>query len=98
MHTMAFLAFYKQRRVVSNLQNNTKCKCCQDKLHEHYKRIFGLCNYLLGCNKDLVLAQSNSEQELADWFNKFFTNKIEIKTKQHSLQGKHHQQRNLTSP
>ena len=77
---MAFLAFYRQRIVVPNLLDNAQCKYYQDKLHEHkkdYKRIFELCNGILGCNKDLSLPPSNSTQELADQFNKFFTNKID---------------------
>ena len=83
--TMAFIAFNRQRRVVSNLLDYVEHKYYQDRFHEHkkdYKRIFKLWNGLLGCNKDLPLPQANSEHELADWFNKFFTNKMEsIRTK-----------------
>ena len=76
---MAFLAFYSHRRVVSNILDNAEYKYYQDKLHEQqkdYGRIFDICNDLLGCNKDLPFPPSNSEQELADQFNKFLTNKI----------------------
>ena len=32
---MAFLAFYRQKSVASNLMDNAKCTYYQDKLHEH---------------------------------------------------------------
>ena len=64
--TMIFIAFYRQRRVVSNLWDNAECNNYLDKLHEHkknYKIIFDLCNGLLGCDRDLPLPSSHSEQE-----------------------------------
>ena len=43
----------------------------------NYKKIFGICNNLLGRNQDLPLPTYNSNKELANEFNIFFTDKIQ---------------------
>ena len=42
-----------------------------------YKKVFGICNTLLGRNQELPLPTCNSNKELANDFNTFLTDKIQ---------------------
>ena len=42
----------------------------------NYKKNFGICNTLLGRSQELPLPTCNSNKELANDFNTFFTEKI----------------------
>ena len=42
----------------------------------NYKKIFGICNTLLGRSQELPLPTCNSNKELANDFNAFFTDKM----------------------
>ena len=47
---------------------------CENKVY--FKKIFSICNTLLGRNKDLHLPPGKNNEQLPEDFNKFFVNKI----------------------
>ena len=74
-----FLNFYRLRRQVSNLLNESECTYYKNTLHEakfNSKKMFTICNSLLGWNTSLPLPPGHSDSELAECFNIFFTSKI----------------------
>ena len=52
-------------------------KATLNKNKHNYKKIFGICNTLLGRSQKLPLPTCNSNKELANHFNTFFTDKIQ---------------------
>ena len=64
---------------MTNLLNESECTYYKNTLHEskqNSKRLFKICNSLLGCNTTLPLPPGLSDNELADHFNTFFISKI----------------------
>ena len=76
---MRFLEFYRLWRMVSNLLDNADRKYyhiqLQDNTH-NFKKIFRICDGILGRKWDLPLPQGNTDEELSERFNKFFITKI----------------------
>ena len=78
-NTNKFMNFYRLRRQVTNLLNESECIYYRNTLHEakqNSKRMFKICNSLLGQNTSLPLPLRLCDNELADHFNSFFTSKI----------------------
>ena len=74
-----FLNFYRLRRQVTNLLNESECTYYKNTVHEaksNSKKMFTICNSLLGWNNSLPLPPGHSDSELAKCFNIFFTSKI----------------------
>ena len=74
-----FLNFYRLRRQVTNLLNESECKYYKNTQYEakfNSKKMFTICNSLLGWNTSLPLPPGHSISELAECFNIFFTSKI----------------------
>ena len=72
--------FYTQHHKVSNMLSFAKKDFYKTALNENkhnYQKIFGICNTLLGRNQELPLSTCNSNKELANDFNTFFTDKIQ---------------------
>ena len=72
--------FYTQCCRVSNMLSFAKKDFYKASLNENkysYKIIFGIFNTLLGRNQELPLPTCNSNKELANDFNAFFTDKIQ---------------------
>ena len=74
-----FLEFYRSRCLTTNILNqgekNYFCKPVHDNCTKT-KKIFAICNNLLGRSQDLLLPPSFTDKELAKCFNKFFISKI----------------------
>ena len=74
-----FLNFYRLRRQVTNLLNESECTYYKNTLQEaksNYRKMFTICNSLLGWNTSFPLPPGHSDSELAECFNIFFTSKI----------------------
>ena len=72
--------FYAQRRKVSNMLSLAKKDFYKTPLNQNkynYKKIYGICNALLGRNQETPLPICNSTKELANNFNTFFVDKIQ---------------------
>ena len=72
--------FYTQHCMVSNMLSLAKKDFYKATLNENkhnYKKILGICNTLLGRSQELPLPTCNSNKELANDFNTFFTDKIQ---------------------
>ena len=72
--------FYAQRRKVSNMLSLAKKDFYKTTLNQNkynYKKIYGICNALLGRNRETPLPICNSTKELANNFNTFFVDKIQ---------------------
>ena len=74
-----YLEFYHERRKLYNILYKAE----KDYYHTrpgankyNYENLFRICNSLLGKNKDLPLPPSESNQDLANDFNNFFSEKI----------------------
>jgi hypothetical protein len=80
-----FIEFYRQRRKVSNQLDVAEKAFYKQRLAENkynYKQVFTICNKLLNRNADLPLPETQSTQDLADGFNRFFLDKIgKLRTK-----------------
>ena len=64
---------------MTNLLDESECTYYKNTLHEsrqNSKRLFKICNSLLGCNINLPLPPGFYDNELADCFNTFFISKI----------------------
>ena len=64
---------------MTNLLNESECIYYKNTLHEaksNSKKMFTICNSLLGWNTSLPLPPGNPDSELAERFNIFFTFKI----------------------
>ena len=75
-NTNKFLNFYRLRRQVTNLLNESECTFYKNTLHEvkqNSKKMFKTCNSLLGWNTSLPLPPGQSNNELADCFNTFIS-------------------------
>ena len=73
------LEFYHQQQRVTNLLQSAEREYYNDLLHSNqciFKEIFSICDSLLGQKKDLPLTPNHTNQDLDDWFNKYFINKI----------------------
>ena len=74
-----FLEFYRAQRTTTNILNqankNYFCKLVKDN-HTNTKKIFAICNKLLGRNQDLPLPPGFMNEELAECFNNFFVSEI----------------------
>ena len=71
-----FLNFYRLRRQVTNLLNESECTYYKNTLQEaklNSKKMFKICNSLLGWNTSLPLPSGHSDNELADCFNTFIS-------------------------
>ena len=71
--------FYRLRRQVTNLLNESERTYYKNTLHEakfNFKKMFTICNSLLGWNTSLPLPPGCSNSELAECFTIFFTSKI----------------------
>ena len=74
-NTNNYLQFYTQCCKVSHRLSLTKKDFYKATLNEtkhNYKKIFGICNTLLGRSQELPLPTCNSNKELANDFNTFF--------------------------
>ena len=72
--------FNTQHHRVSNILSFAKKGFYKASLNEkqyNYQKLFGICKTLLGRSQDLPLPTCNSNKELANDFNEFFTNKIQ---------------------
>ena len=72
--------FYAQCRKVSNMLSLAKKDFYKETLNQNkhnYKKIYGICNTLLGRSQELPLPICNSTKELANNFNTFFIDKIQ---------------------
>ena len=72
--------FYAQHRKVSNMLSLAKkdfYKATLNHNRHNYKKIYGICNTLLGRSRELPLPICNSTKELANNFNTFFIDKIQ---------------------
>ena len=79
-NTNNYNQFYTQCCKVSNMLSLAKKDFYKATLNENkhnYKKIFGICNTLLGRSQELPLPTSNSNRELANNFNTFFIDKIQ---------------------
>ena len=74
-----FLEFYRTWRTTTNIVNQAKNnyfgKLVEDNC-TNTKKIFAICNNLLGRNQDLPLPPGFTNEELAECFNNFFISKI----------------------
>ena len=74
-----FLEFYRAQRTTTNILNQAEknyfCKLVEDN-HTNTKKIFAICDKLLGRNQDLPLPPGFMNEELAECFNNFFVSKI----------------------
>ena len=78
-NTNKFLNFYRHRRKVTNLLNESEHTYYKNILNEakqNSKKIFKTCNSLLGWNTGFPLPPGHSDNELAECFNTFFISKI----------------------
>ena len=74
-----FTAFHCQHQLVSNLLEKAECELFFTSITENplnYKHICDVCNCLLGQTKGSPLLSGYTNQELADKFNNYFTDKI----------------------
>ena len=73
-----FLEFYRSRCLTTNILNQTEknyfCKLVHHN-HTKTKKIFAICNNLLGRSRDLPLPAGFTDKELAECFNKYFISK-----------------------
>ena len=72
------LKYYRLGRQVTNLLNESECTYYKNTLHEaksNSKKMFTICNSLLGWNTSLPLPPEHSDSELAECFNIFLTSK-----------------------
>ena len=79
-NTNNYHQFYTQYCKVSNMLSLAKKDFYKATLNENkhnYKKIFGICNTLLGRSQELPLPSCNSNKELANDFNTCFTDKIQ---------------------
>ena len=79
-NTNKFLEFYRKRREVSNLIDKSEREYYKKNLQEHrrdYKKVFNICDNLLGREQQNALPDANSKLELANRFNKFFVDKVD---------------------
>ena len=64
---------------MTNLLGESECTCYKNTLHgsrQNSKKLFKICNSLLGCNTSLPPPPAFSDNELADHFNTFYMSKI----------------------
>ena len=74
-----FLEFYRVQRTISNILNQAEKNYFRKFVDDNCtntKKIFGICNNLLGRNQDLPLPTGFMNEELAECFNNFFISKI----------------------
>ena len=79
-NTNNYYQFYTQCCKVSNMLSLAKKDFYKATLNENkhnYKKIFGICNTLLGRSQELLLPSWNSNKDLANEFNTFLTDKIQ---------------------
>ena len=65
--------------MVRNMLDEAERRYCQNQLQDNSnnaKKIFGICNGILGRKRDLPLPPGYTEEEQAERFNKFFITKI----------------------
>ena len=75
----AYNLFHQQRRLVSNLLNKAERDFFRTSIIENssnYKRIYEICNHLLGRTKDSPMPPGFTNKDLAYRFNNFFIEKI----------------------
>ena len=71
-----FLEFYRAWRMVRNLLDEAERRYYQNQLQDNSnnaKKIFGICNGILGRKRDLPLSPGYSEEEKTERFNKFLS-------------------------
>ena len=74
-----FRAFYHQHRWVANLLDKAELEFFLNSIAENsnnYRKIYTICNQLLGRTKESSLPPGFTNQELADRFNNFFIDKM----------------------
>ena len=74
-----FLEFYRSRHLTTNILNQAEKNYFHKPVHDNQtktKKIFTICNNLLGRNQDLPLPPGFTDKELAKCLNNFFISKI----------------------
>ena len=74
--TSKFIDFYRKWREVDNMMARVERSYYLSSLHDNrfnIKKIYAICDDLLGRRKELPLLPAESKKELANRFNKFFT-------------------------
>ena len=77
--TTRFMEFYRAQRMVRNLLDEAERNYYKTQFQDNsqnLKKIFGICNGILGRKRDLPLPPGYTEEEQAERFNKFFITKI----------------------